>query len=381
MTVSSSVANRLPYCQLPTEPVNLTAPRRSVGSLTSVGATVTLSGMSPKWGAPPIRRVLSSVSGPEGPRENPPVRSVALKMSWPSRKNARFFREESLEGGQVDDYVVRFDIAEIGIDRGRQQRIGGRAPEDLGAGLILSLMLDAIVNGGSKGVKSELPARFDVAQFVLFESGQVLVYRSRQSGVGPGFAAEMSHLALEIDTDLPVIAGLGQRHHGPWNEILDTPAVLQRLGGAVPGTVPLHVHLPLGQQGGVGHGIAQIHAQEIAVQAFAGGIEAHHEAVPIEPDIARGHARHQGVRGLEVDRRNVNAAFGIKHAHMGLKRGFGKGVGIDHAHAVNHGNPVPDRLVNEAVQADIGCAFFDAGQLRYLRHGSAPGNREQQGRD
>ena len=126
------------------------------------------------------------------------------------------------------------------------------------------------------------------------------------------------------------------------------------------------VDLTLRQDGAIRVGAAQIHAQEIAVQALARGVDGNDIAVTLDADIARAHARYQRRRVLIIHHAHVQAALGVEDARVGRDRGGVEGVGLDDAHAIDDGQRLPDRLIEIAIEGDVD---LRGGKARQRRQG------------
>ena len=82
--------------------------------------------------------------------------------------------KERFESGQVHDDVVRFDVAKVRIGGRRHLQVGGRAPEQIDAGVSDDIAVEIVQHRGHVGIDAVLLAQIDAVQHHFLEIRQEL---------------------------------------------------------------------------------------------------------------------------------------------------------------------------------------------------------------
>ena len=110
------------------------------------------------------------------------------------KEKRSFLGKESFYRGQIDNNIIRLNIAKIGVNSSGQLKIGTGAPECVEAGLVIISAGNDIVVTGRVGVESKLSARFKVAQDDGLQGAEELGLSAGQRRPTP---------VLALVTDLP----------------------------------------------------------------------------------------------------------------------------------------------------------------------------------
>ena len=186
---------------------------------------------------------------------------------------------ERLEGGEVHDDVVHFDVAEVWIQGGGQLEVAGRPPEHIRADLAGRVAGDAVEGARRIGKDAVFLARVHRFQAQGLKRGHELGVAPCQRRPRPTFV-QMRHVARCEEADDAASVGLGHRQQGPRNEKLRRPAMLGARRRAMPSAIPVAAVLALRQDGAVRDAVAQIELEPEAVAPLAGRVQGEGEIVP-----------------------------------------------------------------------------------------------------
>ena len=269
------------------------------------------------------------------------------------------FGKEGFVVAQIHHHVVGFDVAEVRLQRGGDLQIARWPPQQNNASFGLHAIAgETIVGGGNIGGNAVLLTRAHVVQAKRLKLRQKLRLRPRQRRPCVAFVG-ICDVALREDADGAGAVGFGHVHQRPRNEVLGAPALFGTRRGAAPSAVPRVAELAFRQNGAVGDAVAEIELKPESVAPFARGVEGDGEVVAVEVAlIAPAQVLHQGFSFLHHVGAEVEAAFGIEHAHPRGQFAGHQRIGVDEAKVVVNRQALPRRFVQTPV--DMNANLFVA---------------------
>ena len=308
-----------------------------------------------------------AVLQPDAAREE--RRGVAgreLEEARPFEEELAPLREEQREPREIGAALVDFGFGEVGVHREVRPQARRDVVEDVEAGIR--------VTGRRRQTRAGLVAHRRDAVGLQLQPDTAIDGTKPGEASGVGHAQQAfralpagpqalfvlaAHRALEVDA--PGV-GAGIQVQGAERDLdLGHPALLGAAHAGDPDAVPRLVHvaaeLAAAARSGhqpVAHGAGRVDLEEVAGAAVEIGVEAPHEAVVAAEGLVTLHLVGQQTVRFRVETRHAEqqAAAVEGHPHLGALGGLGARAGIALAEVGGGHRPLPDGLVEHAVEDD-----------------------------